>query len=164
MRMHKFDLEDKKLEIKSEILRIAKILGKTPTMKDYKRNCFNGIGLEQVTYLFGRWSEAVKFSGLSPNPFQNPPHNNKVGKNALIAEFLRVANECKKIPCMHEFRSRSKYSWTPYKTTWGSWRDAINFIINNYCDDLSFDLKPANETIRDKSKGKILKYACPLEV
>jgi hypothetical protein len=163
MKKHKFDIEDKKEAIKKEILRLSVQLNKTPTMKDYKKYAENDIGLEQVTYLFGKWSEAIKFSGLTPNPFNIPPRQPEISKESLIQEFIRVSNEIGKIPGKHAFRSKSKYSWTPYKTKWGSWRNAVDNILENHKAKLSFSINHQKVGRSKKSGTKRLLYTCPLQ-
>ncbi len=95
---------------------------------------------EQITYRCGTWSEAVRMAGLEPNPSQQPPHQPVITKEELIEEFIRVSNEIGKIPGMHLFRSKAKYSWIPYKTNWGSWRKAVSQITEKYARRLNFDV------------------------
>ncbi len=160
MAIHKFDKEDKKEEIRNEIQKIAKQLGKTPTMHDFKRNK-TGISLHQIVYFYGSWNEAVKDAGLKINPTFQPPLY-KVAKQDLIDEFIRVANEVGSIPGMHIFRSKAKYSWTPYKTTFGSWANAVKYIIDNYQDKFTFKAENKEKNSKNNKDRKLLKFSCPL--
>ena len=162
MSKHPYDIQDEKKAIIISIKRIANKLHKTPTQKEYslyrEKNDFS---LEQIMYRYGNWSSAIIATGLEPNPFQQPPRQPKITKEELIAEFIKVANEAGRIPAMDQFRIKSKYSWTPYKTKWGSWRNAVNYIIKNYSDKLTFsNISPKDK--REKLKRKELRYKCPL--
>lgn len=159
---HKYDIQDEQDSIRKSILRIAEELKKTPTQKEYKihRNK-NELSLEQITYRFGRWSDAVNFAGLEPNDFQNPPRNNIITEQELIDEFIRVANIEKKIPGQQFFRANSKFSWTPYKTKWGSWKEAVVYISLKYPERFNFDIV-VNDTKVKKEKRKLLGHDCAL--
>jgi len=161
MAIHEFDKKDKKEKIRNEIRRIGILLDKTPTMHDFKSAKTN-ISLHKIIYFYGSWNEAIKDAGLEANPTFQPPHNNKVIKQELIDEFIRVANEVGIIPGMNIFRSKSKFSWTPYKTTFGSWAKAVKYIIDNY--QCKFKFKAENKEKSDKNKydTKLLKFSCPL--
>ncbi|MDD5069971.1 MAG: hypothetical protein PHV17_04520 [Candidatus Omnitrophica bacterium] len=161
MKKHKYDIHDKKEIIKSEILRIDRTLGKTPTQKDYKNYSKINISLGQVTYLFGSWSETIKYSGLKPNPFQKPPSSEIPEKN-LVDEFIFVANQIKKIPGSHLFRSKSKYSYKPYTNRWGSWLKAVNYITQKYKNNFTFPVQRKLNNKRNKIPKK-LRYVCPLQ-
>ena len=56
---HEFDIEDKKLLVKTELHRIASKIGKTPTQKEYKQQLDTAIKLDQINYLFGSWNNAI---------------------------------------------------------------------------------------------------------
>ena len=85
MTKHKYDIQDENDSIKASILRIAGVLSKTPTQKEYKENVNKGeLSLEQIIYRFGTWSDAIKYSGLKPNPFQQPPRAPEITRRELI--------------------------------------------------------------------------------
>ena len=159
MAIHKFDKEDKKELIRNEIRRIAKLHSKTPTMQDFKRSK-SKISLHQIIYFYGSWNEAVKDAGLEINPTQPPLY--KVPKQDLIEEFIRVANEVGAIPGKNVFRSKAKFSWTPHKTTFGSWANAVKYIVENYQGKFTF--RAENKEINNKKSKirKLLKFSCPL--
>jgi len=162
MNKHPYDIQDEHEAIRIAIRRVADVLGKTPTQKEYKteRNS-NEPSLEQITYRLGNWSNAVKQAGLEPNPFQVPPRQPEITKQQLAEEFIRVANKLNCVPSMNQFRANACYSWTPYKTNWGAWKQAVNSIIDEYHEKFNFDIK------QSKSKKKIpgkkrLRFECPI--
>jgi len=160
MAIHKFDKQDKKVEIRNEIRRIGVLIGKTPTMHDFKSTKTN-ISLHQIIYFYGSWNEAVKDAGLEINPTFQPPLY-KVPKQELIDEFIKVANEIGAIPGMNVFRSKSKFSWTPYKTTFGSWANAVKYIIDNYKNKFTFKAENKERNNGNNGNRKLLKFSCPL--
>jgi hypothetical protein len=162
MKKHQFDLQDEQDAIQSAIRRIASCLGKTPTQHEYKtkRNP-NEPSLEQITYRLGTWSAAVQKAGLEPNPSQQPPRQPEITKQQLVDEFIRVANELGRISGTHQFRAKSCYSWTPYKTNWGSWRQAVDFIIGEYGHRFCFEVKTSKQK-KATTPRKRLSISCPL--
>ena len=163
MAIHKFDKEDKKEKIRNEIRRITKQIGKTPTITDFKRSKAK-ISVNQIVYFYGSWNEAVEDAGLKTNPTFQPP-SNKVPKQDLIDEFIRVANEVGSIPGKDRFRSKAKFSWTPYKTTFGSWANAVKYIVENYKDKFTFTAEnkgKINASTKVAKDRDLLKFSCPL--
>lgn len=162
MSKHPYDIQDEKKAIIKSIKKVVQKLHKTPTQKEYKLHREdNDFSIEQILYRYGNWSSAVISAGLEPNPFQQPPRQPEITKEKLTGEFIKVANEVGKIPAMDQFRVKSKYSWTPYKTKWGSWRNAVNYIIKNYSDKFTFSVtSPKNKT--EKAERKKLRYKCSL--
>ena len=162
MNKHPYDIQDEHEAIRIAIRRVADILGKTPTQKEYKteRNS-NESSLEQITYRLGNWSDAVKQAGLEPNPFQVPPRRPEITKQQLADEFIHVANKLKCLPSMNQFRANASYSWTPYKTNWGSWKQAVNSIIDEHPDKFDFDVKPSKSRVKSLRK-KRLQFECPI--
>jgi HNH endonuclease len=162
MKKHKFDAEDELNAIILAIKRIASILNKTPTQKEYKLGRQEDEpSLEQITYRLGTWSNAVQKADLEANPFQQPPRQPEITKEELIVEFLRVANELGRIPSVNLFRANARFSLTPYKTKWGSWRQAVDFIIMSFNKDFSFEAK--STTLKKSTKRrKRLSISCPL--
>lgn len=164
MSKHQFDYEDEIEMIIDSIQRISKELGKTPTQKEYERNRRESdLSINQIFYRFGTWSKAVTEAGLDANPFQEPPHNNRISREELIDEFIRVSNFLVRIPSGHDFRVNSRFSWTPYKTNWGSWRNAVEYIVENYKDSFTFKLKYVKSTSKSIKKKKRLLYDCCLK-
>lgn len=162
MKRHHYDVQDEQVAIRTAIQRVASCLGKTPTQQQYKRERKNGEpSLEQITYRFGTWSSAVEAAGLDPNPFQQPPRQPVITREELIDEFIRVANELGRIPGMHQFRAKAAYSWTPYKTNWGSWQQAVDTILENCSDRFCFEVKRSRHQ-KDAIQRKPLTISCPL--
>lgn len=162
MTKHIIDQNDERILIVSAIQRISKKLLKTPTQLEYKiHRANNELSLEQITYRFGRYSAAVKEAGLTPNDFQKPPKQREIEKSELINEFIRIAQIEAKVPSKDFFRANSLYSWTPYKTKWGSWKNAVDYITTNYQKELGFVHIKLEDKIRLK-KRKELKRNCAL--
>ena len=156
----RLDNEQKKEIIRKELTQIAKKNKKSPTQREYKqeKTFFTD---SQVLYLYNKWSNALSDAGLELTPIRKPPRPNKIEKDDLINEFVRVSNLIGKIPTMHQLRANSKYSWRPYETTWGSWSNSVKYIIRNYNDNFKFN--PEIETVKKKEKKrKKLDYDCPL--
>ena len=147
---HHFDVADKKELAKSEILRIAIKIGKTPTQKEYKIQTDTAIKISQINYLFGSWNDAILFSGLSTNS-TDPPRND-ISYNDLRDEFISVSNRLGKIPGMNGFRVESKYSYRPYIRRFGNWQKAVDYYTRQYSTEFNFELK----TIRVERTPKAL--------
>lgn len=161
MKKHKFDLDDEKTRIIESIQRIKKDLNRTPTQKDYKRyRSIGDMSLEQIVYRYGRYSEAIKAAGLIPNDFQIPPRSPELKSSDLIDEFIRVVNLESRIPSKEFFRANSKYSWTPYKTKWGSWKKAIEYITANHKDSLNLREITLKKNSRTRKTNLLLKECC----
>lgn len=160
---NKYDIEEEKYLIINAIKRIAEIIGKTPTQKEYEtyRN-EDEMSIHQIFYRFSNYSNAVKAAGLAPNPFQKPPQPSEITKDELIVEYIMVANKLKKIPTNYEFRTNSKYSWSPYKTKWGSFKDASKYIFENYYTKFNFNISISKNEKINKQKRKKLIYECNL--
>lgn len=162
MNKHPFDIQHEQDAIKTAIQRVASYLGKTPTIQDYKRERKSDEpSLEQVTYRLGTWSSAVQSAGLEPNPSQSPPRQPVITKQQLVDEFIRVANGLGKIPGSHQFRANACFSWVPYKTNWGSWRQAVDAILAEYSDQFCFEALPSKQHKREVCR-KSLSMSCPL--
>lgn len=162
MKKHKFDIQDESDAIRAAIQRVASALGKTPTQKEYKtQRTKSEPSLEQITYRLGIWSAAVKKAGLEPNPFQQPPRQPELTKQQLVEEFIRVANALGSIPSMQQFRANACYSWTPYKTNWGSWKLAVDYIKETSSDRFCFEVKPSGQK-KFIERRKLLGISCPL--
>ena len=160
---HKFDIDDEETNILTAINRISKLLNKTPTQKEYKQNRKeNELSLEQILYRYGNYGSAVSAAGLNPNPTKTPPRQPEILKDQLIDEFIRVANKINRLPANNEFRVHSKYSWTPYKTKWGSFKNAIAFIVENYAERFNFKLPKNNFRKKVDKRRKELNYTCGL--
>jgi hypothetical protein len=159
---HRYDAEDERKNAIDAIRRIAALLGKTPTQQDYKTHRKRDeLSLEQIMYRFSRYGVAVEAAGFLPNAFQNPPRQPEITKDELVHEYINVANKLGKLPSNHEFRVNSRYSWTPYKTKWGSFRSAAEDIAANYGDKFTFQVV-IKEHRAKRDKRKLLSYSCAL--
>lgn len=162
MAAHKFDIEDKKQEIREDLNRLAKIIGRTPTSKDYKQFNKGKWSYTQILYLYGNWNIAVKDAGLNPNPSKVPPKPESITKDELANEFIEVSNSLGKIPSMREFGSLSKYSTRPYTNSFGKWLNTIDYMIENYSDQFSFPVDASRAVRARKPTRKNLKWNCPI--
>jgi hypothetical protein len=164
MNKHSFDIEDEKTSAAKSIRRIADLLGRTPTQKQYKANRMGDeLSFEQICYRFGPWSEAVKFAGLIPNPAQSPPKKPEIAEEQLIDEFFAVAQALGRIPSERQFGANSRFSGRPYRTRWGSWRKTIDYIVNNYATRFKFDTQPNLSKTKVDKKRNLLGIALPLK-
>lgn len=162
MKKHNFDIADEQEAIRVAIQRVASYLGKTPTQKEFKTERHkHEPSLEQITYRLGTWSAAVHEAGLEPNPSNQPPRQPEITKQELVDEFIRVANKLERIPSTNQFRANSCYSWTPYKTNWGSWRQAVDSIKHEHSHRFCFEVKPSRQR-KSAVPRKSLNFPCPL--
>lgn len=164
MATHKFDKEDKKEDVRKEIRKIANQLGKTPTMREFKR-CKTDITLDRIIYFYGSWNEAVKDAGLEPTPEVGSPlfPRYRIPKQELIDEFIRIANEVNGIPSQNTFAARAKFSYRPYKSNFGSWENAVKYMTDNFKDKFNFRIEERNKVEGKKEDKKPLKFSCPLQ-
>lgn len=152
--MHKFDQEDKKAAMSDNIRRIAKELGQTPTITEFKRKRrATDFSYEQIRRTFGTWTAAVEAAGLEANPINEPP-SNKIERRTLIDEFVRVANKLGKLPSHPVFSANSSISPAPFDREFGSWRKAVHTIVTEARGRFTFDAKILSETSENKSFGR----------
>lgn len=112
-------------------------------------------------YRFSRYSAAVEAAAFLPNASQSPPRQPEITKEELAREYIKVANKLGKLPSNNEFRVNSRYSWTPYKTKWGSFRGAAEDIVAKHREKFTFQVAiKAPEAKRNKRK--LLSYSCAL--
>jgi hypothetical protein len=162
MTAHKFDIEDKKQEIRIDLNRLAKQLGRTPTSKDYKQFNKGKWSYSQILYLYGNWNVAVKYAGLNPNPSKTPPKPEIITEGKLAKEFIAVSNSLGKVPSMREFGAVSKYSTRPYTNSFGKWNDTIKYITKKYADQFSFSVNSLITTPARKPTRKKLNWQCSM--
>ena len=89
--------EEKKALARSEMMRVYKIIGKTPTKEDFKEVKETKITYGQIVYLYKKWNLAVKDAGLKSNK-NRLPTTETVGKWEILDAFIDVANQEKKMP------------------------------------------------------------------
>jgi hypothetical protein len=162
MAAHKFDIEDRKQEIREDLNKLSKIIGRTPTSKDYKQFNKGRWSYTQILYLYGNWNVAVKDAGLNPNPSKVPPKPEIITKDELAKEFISVSNSLGKIPSMREFGAVSKYSTRPYTKSFGKWLDTIDYMTENYSDQFSFPIDASRAALAHKPTRKKLRWDCPI--
>ena len=163
MKKHYLDKLDEQEAVNTAINRIASIIGKTPTMKEYKSNRMpEEPSLEQITYRHGCWSVAIKSAGLEPNPNNQPPRQPVITKEQLTDEFIRVANLLGRIPAVNQFRANAKFSWRPYQTNWGSWDAAVKAICQENACRFTFSALIRPKDAPAPSRRRPLSFSCPL--
>lgn len=134
--MHEYDKADRRMEMLTDLRRVAADLGKTPTVVEFKRTA-SRFSYEQVIGMFGSWNAAVTAASLPLNPTLQPP-SNKVPREELIEEFIRVANKLGRIPSHPMLSASSTFSRGPYERTFGSWRKAVAEITSSYAARFNF--------------------------
>lgn len=162
MTAHRFDVEDKKQEIREDLNRLAKEIGRAPTSKDYKQSNKGRWSYTQILYLYGNWNVAINDAGLDPNPSKAPPKPEVITKDKLVKEFITVSNSLGKIPSMREFGAASKYSTRPYTNTFGKWINTIEYMMANCSDQFSFSPDMLSTRSSRKPTRKKLKWQCPI--
>ena len=134
----------------NDISRLATKLGRTPTITEFKRHRqTTKYSYDQILRAFGNWTKAVEAAGLAPNPIGEPP-SNKIDRQSLVDEFVRVANKLGRIPSHPLFSANSKMSRSPFAKTFNSWLEAVDVITQEAAGRFTF---PIERTARDR-KGK----------
>jgi hypothetical protein len=159
--VHPYDKADLEGSVIREIRRVSESLGKTPTVKEYKR-ARPRHGYDQVVYLFGTWNAAVARAGLQPNPTQQPPRND-IPRPKLVEEMVRVANLLGEIPSHSKFSANSKFSRGAVEREFGSWRAAWGHIVMDHRQRLTFEPRLRNVRAADKGREpRPLRISVPL--
>jgi len=162
MKKHKYDLEEDVDREKKAIFRIINILKKTPTQKEYVQYHLEGEPtINQLYYKYGTYNKALQALGVKPNPTRKPPPN-RISVSDLVEEFISVSNKAGKILSSNEFRVNSKYSWAPYKTNWGSYNKAAEFIFSTNSNKFNFKHSFSNKKVFNPKLGSKLNYPCSL--
>ncbi|GAA5225116.1 homing endonuclease associated repeat-containing protein [Membranihabitans marinus] len=162
--MHEYDKQDKEDAALSEILLIAKDIGKTPTIVEYKRRN-PSVGIDTILGLFGSWNVAIQKAGLEINPTQSPPRN-IISRDKIISELLKASDHYGYFPSHPKFSAYASISRGPVEREFGSWKKAKDYIIENHADDLTFKIKPnrKNERARkdEQSMELLSRISCSL--
>jgi len=162
--MHRFDQEDERAAMVDDVRRLAGELGRTPTITEFKRNRGKTkFSYDQIRRAFGTWTAAAEAAGLTPNPTGEPPSNKKE-RQALIDEFVRVANTLGRIPSHPVFGANSAMSRGPFERTFGSWTEAVRTITAEARDRFTFTPEVQDEDSDEPSPGapRPLRLATPL--
>lgn len=134
--MHEYDKKDLKDSINAEIRQLARSLGRTPTIVDWKQQSPKN-GVDCILNQFGTWNNAVEAAGLFPNPTKKPPRND-IPKQEIISELIRVANKLGRFPSHPVFSSHARILRGPVERCFGSWVKAKEYILLHHSSDLTF--------------------------
>lgn len=149
--MHKFDQEDEQAAMTDDLRRVAAEMGRTPTITEFKRSRqTTSFSYDQILRAFGTWTKAVESAGLKPNPIGQPP-SNRIKRQALIDEFVRVANKLGRIPSHPVFSANSPMSRAPFEREFGSWQEGVRTIMAEARDRFTFQAKVLREGARSKA-------------
>jgi hypothetical protein len=129
--------EEKKALARAELLRVYKLIGKTPTKEDFKEVKDTKITYGQIVYLYKKWNIAIKDSGLKSNK-NRLPSNDTVGKWEILDAFIDVANQEKKMPTYREFKKYYDISLSPFLKAFGSWNLVKQFVYTRHRERLTF--------------------------
>lgn len=162
MPMHKYDKKDLKDSIIAEIRQLAKSLGHTPTIVEWKQQSPKH-SADRVLNQFGTWNNAVEAAGLLPNPTKKPPRND-IPKQKIISELIRVANKLGRFPSHPVFSSNAQISRGPVEHCFGSWVKAKQHILLHHSSDLTFkqEFKNKKDITLTKQNREKLRINLPL--
>ncbi|MCC7487139.1 MAG: hypothetical protein IT529_19375 [Burkholderiales bacterium] len=148
--MHEFDQQDEQSAMTGDIRRLATELGRTPTITEFKRQRrTTAFSYDQILRAFGNWTNAVEAAGLAPNPIGEPP-SNKLDRQALVDEFVRVANKLGRIPSHPLFSANSRMSRSPFQRALGSWREAVDAITQGAAGRFTFPIEKTARNSKEK--------------
>ena len=104
-------------EILTEIQRVAKKIGHTPTREDFIKHAKFSTSLVQAR--FGLWNNALKTIGLTPNNRINIP------QSEMLSELKRVAKKIGHTPTKKEFNKHAAFGGEVVYLRFGSWNKAL---------------------------------------
>ncbi len=134
---HLMTKEEKKELARKEIIRVAQIVGKSPTKNDYKSIHDTKISYGQIVYLYKKWNLAIRDAGLKQN--RTPlAASHRASKLELIEPFIEVANKVGKMPTYREFCQFYTIPLSLFIKYFGSWNDTKLYIYTKYRDRLTF--------------------------
>ncbi len=123
---------DRKTYILREIRRVARALA----IDHLSERAFQQAGSVRATsvmYHFGSWNRAVKAAGLKPNIWGKPrPGRNQISEEELLSEIGVLWRKLSRKPTDALMVSDGKYSVTPYRKRWGSFRKAVNEYLRRH--------------------------------
>ncbi|WP_317176023.1 homing endonuclease associated repeat-containing protein [Halomontanus rarus] len=106
-----------KEDLIDELTRVAEKLGETPTREQMKR--FSRFYPTIYSKRFESWNEAVQEAGLEPVIQLN------IGYDELLKHLENLIDDLGHVPTKEELHKYGDYSEQPYRSTFGSWNDAI---------------------------------------
>jgi hypothetical protein len=118
------DNVEKQLRLIAEIRRIANMLGVDRlSQREFDRLHQLG-GTSTIGYQFGSWNRALIAAGLNPNPQGGGERMPELSAADLLDEILRLRDELKKLPSERELSRFGRFSLSPYKDRWGTFKHA----------------------------------------
>ncbi|MDF4355276.1 hypothetical protein P3445_22505 [Vibrio parahaemolyticus] len=132
---------EKKEQIKVEIKRIAKLLGKDSLKQDdFKKHSKVTVGTVHNT--FGSWNDAVIEAGLKPTDRVTASEARKADDNELLKDLLRLEAEHGKVTAAL-VNSKGKFSAKPYTNRWKNVKNALEVAKSkNYSSDAITSMAP----------------------
>jgi hypothetical protein len=101
----------------SELQRLAGELGRTPKAKDMERD--GSFGWATYKTQFGSWNDALREANLEVTSRTDIPEKD------LKAELKRLRDELGHTPGWREMDEYGKFGGTTYRTSFGSWNEAL---------------------------------------
>lgn len=102
-------------ELQEDILRVAEIVGKTPTKEEYQKH--GEYSPTTVVYHYGSWNSFISEIGLTP------PRN--IPEEDLIKDIQRVGDVVDGAPTSEEYSSHGRFSTSPLYDRFGSWGNTL---------------------------------------
>lgn len=104
-------------DLKAEIRRLEATLERVPTANEMK--ALGQFGVSTFASTFGSWNEALREAGYQPRMEQN------IERSTLRDELERVADSLGRTPTAEDMEEHGEFGWTTYKSTFGSWNQAL---------------------------------------
>jgi hypothetical protein len=106
-----------KSDLLAEIHSLSEDLGRTPSALSMSKK--GGYSVGAYERRFGSWNEALREAGLEIN------NRSDIPEEELLTEIQRLSRKIGRTPTAAHMESRGQFGWKTYKTTFGSWNDAI---------------------------------------
>ncbi|MDD4746582.1 MAG: hypothetical protein RBR35_07475 [Salinivirgaceae bacterium] len=147
--------EEKKALARTELIRINKLNGKTPTKEDFKAVNDTKITYGQIVYLYKKWNLAIKDAGLKSNK-NRMPNSESITKREIVDAFIDAANREKKMPTFKEFKKHHDISLSPFLKIFGSWNLVKQYIYTKHREQLTFLPERITAKRNRRTKAEIL--------
>lgn len=106
-----------KSDLLAEIHSLSEDLGRTPSALSMSKK--GGYSVGTYERRFGSWNEALREAGLEIN------NRSDIPEEELLTEIQRLSRKIGRTPTAAHMESKGQFGWKTYKTTFGSWNDAI---------------------------------------
>ncbi|HET8889642.1 MAG TPA: hypothetical protein VFQ41_12120 [Candidatus Angelobacter sp.] len=101
-------------EVRAAILALAEKLKQVPTIPELMKHA--GIDRPEIRKHFGNYKQALEECNL-----EVPERGRTIAPDRLFLDWAEVVRALKKIPTVHEYERRSRYSARPLTRCAGSW-------------------------------------------